>query len=159
MRKLLPVLFLLAILAFAQTPSKDKASAFEDTVIVTPDKISWKPASSLPAGTQMAVLAGDPASEGPFVLRLKFPDGTKVMPHWHPVTENVTVLSGELHVGMGDKFDESKMQTLPQHSVASVPANHHHFAMAKGDTEIQVHGMGPFKRTYVNPEDDPGKKK
>src|SRR5690242_13927115 len=112
MRRLLPVLFIVAILAFTQTPSNHKASASEDAVIVTPDKINWKPAPNLPAGTQVAVLTGDPASEGPFVLRLKFPDGTKIMPHWHPTTENVTVLSGELHLGMGDKFDPSTMQTL-----------------------------------------------
>jgi hypothetical protein len=158
MRKLLTVLFVVTVIAIAILGFAQAAASPQDAVIVTPDKINWKPASGLPPGTQVAVLAGDPAAEGPFILRLKFPDRTRVMPHWHPVAENVTVLSGELHLGMGDKFDESKMQTLPQHSVSSVPANHHHYALAKGDTEIQVHGMGPFKRMYVNPEDDPGKK-
>ena len=79
------------------------------------------------------------------------------MPHWHPTTENVTVLSGEFHVGMGDKFDESSMLTLPAKSAAVVPPHHNHYAMAKGETEVQVNGTGPFKLTYVNAADDPSK--
>ena len=34
-----------------------------------------------------------------------------------------------------------------------------HFAWVKGETIIQVHGMGPWGITYVNPEDDPRTKK
>jgi hypothetical protein len=32
-----------------------------------------------------------------------------------------------------------------------------HYAWAKGETIVQVHGMGPFKLVYVNPADDPSK--
>jgi len=67
----------------------------------------------------------------------------------------VTVLSGEFHVGMGNKFDESSMQTLPAGSVAVVPTHHNHYAMAKGETVVQVNATGPFKLVYVNPADDP----
>jgi hypothetical protein len=35
------------------------------------------------------------------------------------------------------------------------PANMHHFAMARSKTVVQVHGIGPFAITYVNPKDDP----
>jgi hypothetical protein len=69
-------------------------------VFLTPDKIDWKPVpAGLPPGAQFAILAGDPTSDGPFVLRLKMPDGYKIAPHRHPVTETTTVLSGELRVG------------------------------------------------------------
>jgi quercetin dioxygenase-like cupin family protein len=107
----------------------------------------------------VAVIAGNPFGTGPFILRLKIPNGYRVMPHWHPTTENVTVISGEFDVAMGDKFDESKLQRLSAGSVAVAPAHHPHYAMAKGETEVQVHAMGPFKLTYVNPADDPSKKK
>jgi hypothetical protein len=29
--------------------------------------------------------------------------------------------------------------------------------MARGETVVQVHAIGPFQLTYVNPEDDPTK--
>lgn len=155
MRTCLAILILFALVAAAQAPSAAPAQV----MIVTPDKINWKPApAGLPAGAQVAVLTGDPASDGFFVLRLKMPDGYKIPPHWHPVTENTTVLSGEMLFGTGDVFDESKMQALPAGSMVSVPANQHHFAMAKGESIIQTQGMGPFKRVYVNPADELQKK-
>jgi hypothetical protein len=160
MRRLLAIVVLLPALALAQTAPK-KASgkaqaAAPAPVVVTPDKIQWGPAPPVfPAGAQFAAIAGDPSKAGPFIIRLRLPDGYRIMPHWHPTTENVTVLSGELHVGMGDKFDESSMVTLPAGSVGVVPTHHNHYAMAKGATELQVHAIGPFKLTYVNPADDP----
>jgi hypothetical protein len=161
MRKLLAILLLLPVLTLAQTAAPKKAATKANAagaapVVVTPDKIQWGPAPAIfPSGAQMAVLAGDPGKPGPFTVRLKVPDGYRIMPHWHPTTENVTVLSGEFRVGMGNKFDESSMQTLPAHSLAVVPPHHNHYAMAKGETEVQVSATGPFKLTYVNPADDP----
>ncbi|HET7873095.1 MAG TPA: cupin domain-containing protein [Terriglobales bacterium] len=150
MRTWLPVLLLFTLVAAAQAPSQ----APSQTMVVTPDKITWKPVpAGLPAGAQIAVLAGDPASDGFFVLRLKMPDGYKIAAHWHPVTETTTVLSGELRFGTGDAFDESKLQSLPAGSIVSVPPNQHHFAMTKGETVIQTQGTGPFKRVYVNADD------
>lgn len=163
MRKLLAILLLFSVISLAQTAAPKKAATKAKTagpaaVIVTPDKIQWGSAPPVfPAGAQFAVLAGDPSKAGPFVVRIKAPDGYRIMPHWHPAGEYVTVISGEFHVGMGDKFDESSMQTLPAGSVAAVPAHHNHYAMTKGETEIQVNSIGPFKLVYVNPADDPSK--
>ena len=163
MRKFLAILLLLPVISLAQTAAPKKGAAKAKStgpapVVVTPDKIQWGPAPPVfPAGAQFAVLAGDPTKPGPFVVRLKFPDGYRVMPHWHPATENVTVLSGEFRVGMGDKFDESSMQTLPALSLGVVPPHHNHYAMAKGEVEVQVNSTGPFKLVYVNSADDPTK--
>jgi hypothetical protein len=164
MRKLpatvaLTAMVLLPLLLPAQTAAAKKTAAKPATpaaIIVTPDKIQWGPAPPmLQSGAQIAVLAGDPGKTGPFIIRLKVPDGYRIMPHWHPTAENVTVISGEFHAAMGDKFDESAMATLPAGSLAVLPAHHSHYAMAKGETVVQIHGMGPFKLTYVNPADDP----
>jgi hypothetical protein len=163
MRKLLAILLLFPVISLAQTAAPKKAAskakaAGPAPVVVTPDKIQWGPAPPVfQPGAQFAVLAGDPGKAGPFIVRVKVPDGYRIMPHWHPSAENVTVLSGEFHVGMGDKFDESSMLTLPAHSLAVVPPHHNHYAMAKGETEIQIHGVGPLKLIYVNPADDPSK--
>jgi hypothetical protein len=162
MRSFPTIFILLPAMVLAQTAATPKKTAAKAAgpavVVVTPDKIQWGPAPAVfPAGAQMAVLAGDPTKAGPFTVRLKAPDGYRIMPHWHPTAENVTVLSGEFRVGLGDKFDESKLTALPAQSLAVMPPHHNHYAMAKGETEVQVSGMGPFKLIYVNPADDPSK--
>jgi uncharacterized RmlC-like cupin family protein len=126
----------------------------------SPDQIKWGPAPPfLTAGAQFAVIEGDPmASSGDYTIRLKMPDGYKVAPHFHPKRENVTVISGNFKVGMGDKFDETKMMTFPAGSFAYLDQDMHHYAMASGEVVVQVHGMSPVKFNYVNPSDDPSKK-
>ena len=128
--------------------------------LVTPDKLKWGPAPpSLPPGAQIAVLDGDPKKAGsPYVMRAKLPDGYKVPPHWHPVDENVTVLRGVLGMGRGEKFDKGAGKELPAGSYSKMPRGVRHFAWARGETIIQVHGTGPFEVHYVNPADDPRKK-
>lgn len=165
MRRSLIVLLLIAGMGLAQTAKhkntakSSAAKAGHAPTISTPDNIKWgDPPPVLAPGAQVAVLSGNPMSAGPYVIRLKMPDGYKIMPHWHPTTENVTVISGEFHVGMGDKLDEAGMQALPPGSFVPVPPHLHHYAMAKGETVVQVHGMGPFKLNYVNPSDNPQKK-
>ncbi len=127
----------------------------------TPDQVKFGPAPPfLPPGAQLAVLEGDPmASTGDFTIRLKMPDGYKVAPHTHPNRENVTVLSGTLKVGMGDQFDASKMASFGAGSFAYLDPSMHHYAMASGETVIQIHGMSPVKFNYINPADDPSGKK
>lgn len=111
-------------------------------------------------GAQLAVLEGDPtAATGEYTVRLKMPDGYKIAPHWHPKRENVTVISGNFKVGMGDKWDDAKMMTFPAGSFAYLDPEMHHYAMASGPVIVQVHGMSPLQFNYVNPNDDPSKKK
>lgn len=124
--------------------------------VFRPDAIQWMNGpASLAAGSQIAVLEGDPAKEGPFTIRFKFPDGFRVMPHTHPKTERVTVIAGTLHLGMSDKFDKEATQALPTGTHGFWPAGMQHFAWAEGETILQLHGVGPWQINYVNPADDP----
>lgn len=113
--------------------------------------------ASLPPGALIAVLEGDPGKEGPFVFRLKLPDGYKVPPHTHPKTERVTVISGTFHIGMGGRFDMSKGQVMPAGSYGYWKTGMKHYVWTKGETILQFHGMGPWSIHYVNPADDPRK--
>jgi Cupin domain. len=116
--------------------------------------LQWGPAPSVfPPGAEIAVLQGDPSKSEPFTVRLRFPNGYKIPPHTHPTAENVTVLSGTFLAGMGAQFDESQMRAFGVDEFVSVPAEHAHFAMARGLTVVQVHAIGPFVLTYVNPAD------
>ena len=119
--------------------------------IVTPDKVTWVAGTGPMAGVQMAVLSGDPTKSGPYTLRLKLPANTTFPPHFHADTEDVTVISGSLWVGLGDRIDTSKLLQLPAGSFASVPHGIHHYAVTKEETVIQLNGMGPFTMTAVKP--------
>ena len=121
-----------------------------------PAELKWQDGPpSLPKGAKIAVLEGDPAKEGPFVFRVKVPDGYRIPPHTHPKTERVTVISGQFNIGMGDKFDEQALKPMPAGTYGFWEAGMQHFVQIKGETVVQFHGLGPWSIQYVNPADDP----
>ena len=129
-------------------------------VLVPADKVQWGPAPpALPAGAQISVLEGDPGQKGAITLRLQFPANYTVPPHWHSMTERVTVLSGTLQVGMGDTLDRQASQALRPGGFVSLPAKMHHYAWTTTPTVVQINLEGPFDIFYVNPSDDPRRKK
>lgn len=140
-------------------PAKGKASAPKAThIVLTEADLKWGDAPPVfQPGAKMAVLQGDPSKASVYTVRLKAGDGYKIPAHWHPTTENVTVISGTFNIGAGDKLDQSKTTALAAGGFASLPAKMHHYAWFKGETEVQVHGMGPFQLIYVDPNDDPTK--
>ncbi len=147
---------ILSVVFVSAAPTHDE----KDHAVVTPDEIKWVDGPpSLPPGAKVVMLEGDPTKEGHFVMRAKMPDGYKIMPHTHPKDERVTVLSGTLHMGMGEKFDEKATKAMPAGSYGHMGPGVKHFAFTKGETVIQVHGVGPWAIDYVNPADDPRKKK
>jgi hypothetical protein len=120
------------------------------------DKIVWKDGPpALPKGAQIAVLEGDPSKDGPFVFRVKVPDGYRVPPHTHPKTERITVISGTFHIGMGETFDKTATKAMPAGTYGYWEAAMKHFVWIKGETVVQFHGMGPWSIQYLNPKDDP----
>ncbi|MGZ4878999.1 MAG: cupin domain-containing protein [Candidatus Angelobacter sp.] len=136
-------------------------SAAHERNAFTPDTILWGPPPPfLAPGAQFAVIEGDPpASSGNYTVRLKIPDGYRIAPHWHPLRENVTVISGTFKVGMGDTFNKDKMATFPAGSFAFLDPDMHHYAMAVGEVVVQIHGTAPVQFNYINPQDDPSKNK
>ncbi len=133
-------------------------SAQEMRMPLNSDDVNWIPAPNVfPAGAQIAVISGDPFKDRLYVIRLKMPANYKIPAHNHPTTEYVTVVSGEFHIGMGDKLDTDKGQVLRAGGFAEAPAKMNHYAWTGGETVVQVHGQGPFAITYVNPADDPSK--
>jgi quercetin dioxygenase-like cupin family protein len=128
----------------------------EGIALFPADKLEWKDGPpSLPKGAKIAVLEGDPAKEGPFVFRVKVPDGYRIPPHTHPKTERVTVISGTFNIGMGDKSDAKATRAMPAGTYGHWAAGMKHFVWIKGETVVQFHGMGPWSIQYVNPADAP----
>lgn len=87
------------------------ASAADEHKIFTPQDVKWSPGpASIPKGSEVAVIFGDPSKEGLFAMRLKMPIGYQLAPHSHPKTEVVTVISGTFRIGMGENADPNKAQ-------------------------------------------------
>ena len=138
------------------------AYAGEDNIMVMPSEIKWANGpASLPSGAKIAVVEGDLSKAVPFTFRLKMPANYKIAPHWHTAIEHVTVLSGTFYFGAGDTFDMARAKAFPTGSIMVMPPTHTMFGWAEAtadETVIQVHGVGPWSITYVNPADDPRKK-
>ena len=72
--------------------------------------------------------------------------------------EHVTVLSGTFNMGTGDKLDMTKTRPLTVGGFAIMQPGTTHFAWTTDETIVQIHSVGPWGVTYVNPADDPRKK-
>jgi ChrR Cupin-like domain len=145
-----------AALLLAALPA---AALAMDHIAVQPNELKWGPAPpGLPPGAQVAVVAGDPGKDAPFVVRARLPRGYKNMPHTHPTAENITVLSGIFNIAMGDKFDAKKGEAVRAGGFFTAEKGMQHYGWTTGPTVIQIHGMGPFAINYVNPADDPRNK-
>ena len=138
---------LAAMAAGANSQEKKEGDAAHK--IVHYGDLKWTP---IMKGCDLAPVSGDSSVEGAsFVLRIRCVDGAKIPAHWHPTDENVTVLKGTFLVGMGETFDETKLQTMNVGNFLTMPKEMRHFGGCKGETIVQVHGMGPFKVNWVNP--------
>lgn len=131
----------------------------EGHVMAAPADLTWTESPSLPRGTQIAVIEGSLKEAEPITFRIRVPANTQIPVHTHPTHERVTVLSGSFHLGLGDKFEPAKAERLTAGSIAILPPDSPMFAYTGNEeTVIQVHGMGPWGITYLNPEDDPSKR-
>ena len=157
------VIFVAALIAAAACSKESSTSNGEISAPTSasatrgPERdFQWGPAPAIfPPGAEMAVLQGDPSKSEEFTVRLRMPSGYKIPPHTHPTAENVTVITGTFLAGMGAQFNEAATERFGQGDFVSIPQNHAHFAMTRGQTIVQVHAMGPFALTYVNPADTP----
>lgn len=120
------------------------------------EEVDWQPFAAFPATARLAVLVGRPSQPGPYVIRVRVPRGVKLMPHRHPEDRIYTVISGVFYIGLGDHFDETKLNAYPPGSVIVLPGNTAHFHWAKsGEYISQVTGTGPLGLEYLDPADDP----
>lgn len=166
-----PFLLGLPLMILGQTATKKLATntAAPKHAMVGPGDVKWgpppeglfvgQPSVEANGQAEFAVLEGDLSKAGaPYVTRAKCSDGFRFAPHWHPAAENVTVLQGALRLGLGDKWDDAAMHESPAGGFFYMPARVHHFAGCKGDTVLQVHGIGPFQVIYVGAKPAPAKK-
>lgn len=110
---------------------------------IAPDNVRWMNPPGLP-GVQGAWFLGSPEKPGLYLFRVKLAAGARVPPHTHPDERSTTVMSGTIHVGFGETFDESRLVAVPAGAVYVAPANLPHFIWARdGEATYQESGAGP----------------
>lgn len=158
-----PAVVTVALVAAALVPAAlaAQAAASPQVIVAHAPTLAWAPGPpSLPSGAQFVLLEGNPAEAVPLTFRLKFPANYRIPPHWHSVIEHVTVLSGALHVGMGEQATYQGGTALAAGSFAAMPAKMVHYAWTGSDGVVfQLHSVGPWSITYVHAADDPRKPK
>ncbi|OAI50050.1 hypothetical protein AYO45_00275 [Gammaproteobacteria bacterium SCGC AG-212-F23] len=128
-------------------------AAFATPVIFKPSDIVFQPAPGFPKGAQIVLLRGDLSKPELYTIRFKLPAGFTILSHWHDKDEELTVLSGAVNVGTGDKVDKSASIALAAGGYQIVPAMAHHYVWTSEDTVFQLDGMGPRTTTFVNPDE------
>lgn len=137
-------------------PHQPGESAF---LAILPENIEWRPFPAFPPSVRLAVIVGEPGGVGPYTIRVKVPNGVKLAPHRHPEDRVYTVISGVFYIGLGDRFDESRLQAYPPGSVIVLPGGTSHFHWARsGEYVSQVSAIGPLGLDYVDRDDDPRRK-
>ena len=134
---ILVAVLLTASAGVAIAANTSKVTAF------TADSLNWIAGTGPSKGTWGATLVGNPDKSGTAIVRVKMPDGYINKPHYHAHDEYITVISGTLLFGTGDVVNKANARTYPAGSFIMVPANLHHWSMAKGETVEQVGGEGP----------------
>ena len=124
--------------------------------VIRSEDVQWRQFAAFPPHARLAVLVGDPTRAGPYLIRVKLPDGTKMMPHRHPEDRIYTVISGVFYIGIGSKFDEEILTAHAPGSVVVLPGGQSHFHWAKsGEYVTQVSAIGPLDLDYTDPAHDP----
>lgn len=135
-------------LVLAPPAAWTQQEASSDVVAVAPDGVVWQASEE---GYRMAVLYGDPAAAGPYVLRFELPPNWAGRPHTHGGTEIVTVHSGTMYFAYGEDLGREAAHALPAGAFIALPAGTP-MRPYTGDEQVvvDVHGQGPFTTEYLD---------
>lgn len=151
-KSLLLLLFIFSLIENSEAQTRN----LKEFSYINSENIVWNSFPAFPEKVKLAILVGNPIKHEPFLVRVKVPNGEKIMPHKHPEDRIYTVISGVFYIGIGEIFEESKLQAFPAGSVIVLPGNTPHFHLAKsGEYITQVYAIGPLGLEYLDKKFDP----
>jgi hypothetical protein len=110
------------------------------------------PLHTFSPGQWVERVSGDFSKRGePFVFRIHQDAGYITLPHVHPTDEHITVVKGTWSLGMGRRFNQSALEVMETGTYGMAPKDMAHFAWSKTETILQIHGIGPFASTVIEP--------
>ena len=112
-----------------------------------PDQITWVDQAN---GAKQAILAGDPAKPGLYVVLYRWTAHHMSRPHFHPNDRFITVISGTWWVGTGSKYDPDSTVAMPAGTFVKHFGKQIHYDGAKDvDAVLEIVGEGPATATEV----------
>ena len=100
------------------------------------------------AGSETAVLVGDPNKPGIYVVLQKWLPHKNSRPHFHANDRFITVISGTWWVNTGPKYDPDGFKPVPAGSFVKHFGKEIHYDGAKdGECVLQIVGIGPATST------------
>ena len=118
----------------ASTASADTASS---------GGLTWGPAPPAPPREPEWRSSRYPTKAGPFTIRIDMPPDYAVRPHYHPTSEQLSVLEGTLHVGHGAKWDQQAMKEVPTGTPMTIAPKEPHFVHAASRVVLEVRVRAP----------------
>jgi hypothetical protein len=113
--------------------------------IKLPNQIKWVENAS---GASTAVLVGDPAKPGLYIVLNKWSPHHMSRPHFHPNDRYITVISGTWWVGTGTKYDPDSTVAVAAGSFVTHYGKQIHYDGAKdGECVLEIVGQGPATST------------
>jgi pimeloyl-ACP methyl ester carboxylesterase len=104
-------------------------------------------------GIRTTVLAGNPATSGPYTIEIRVPAHTRIQAHTHRDARTAMVVSGGWYFGYGEKVDDLRVKKLGPGSFYTEPASLPHFAMTRDQPAVvYISGMGPTDTIYNDGE-------
>jgi len=141
--------YVMTLLALAAMSGIGVAAELNPAAVIykLPEQIPWGPVNA--AGAQSAVVVGDPAKPGFYMVYNKWTKGNHFSrPHFHPNDRYIVVLQGTWWVGSGPKFDPANTTPMPAGSFVTHFAKQVHWDGAKDeDTILLIMGEGPATST------------
>ena len=141
--------YLMTPLVFAGMLGVSSAAELNPAAVIykLPDQIPWGPVNA--AGAQSAVVVGDPAKPGFYMVYNKWTKGNHFSrPHFHPNDRFIVVLQGTWWVGSGPNFDPANTTPMPVGIFVTHFAKQVHWDDAKDeDTVLLIMGEGPASST------------
>jgi uncharacterized RmlC-like cupin family protein len=145
-RLMVSIVLALALRAITGAPAEPE----RQVTALAPQDIRWFTPAYYTDGRQRAHLLGDSSKGGDWIDRVRIPGASRVLAHTHPDDELDTVIEGTWYLGIGDRFDETKLKAYPAGSFMVIPADVPHFvATREGPVIVQTSGHGVFRTNYV----------
>jgi len=142
MRRLLTIgIAATLLIAFASV----KAADLDPKAIkITPAKdIKW---TATGQGSEQAIIMGDPAKTGMYIVLTKWLPHQNSRPHSHPNDRYITVLKGTWWVDTGSTYKPEDLKPVPEGSHVIHYGGQMHYDGAKDQEVIlEIVGMGPAR--------------
>jgi hypothetical protein len=109
-----------------------------------PDQLKWTGSNRPGSTVQNAVLVGDPAKPGFYMVLNKRGPNDFSPAHWHPNTRYIMVIKGTWWIGTGPKVDPDKAVPMPPGSfVVDISKQVHWDGTKDEESIILAVGEGP----------------